>query len=128
MVYGDGAPIKDLRLFLFRAFTKHQLLLMKEIGKNRTNITKILKKLNLEEKIPEATLRFNAKKLKELGVIKFGNRLNKGEIAELTPLGLFFYEILNGKLKRSKFILRNQKIIEGENARYKANKRKSRAS
>jgi predicted transcriptional regulator len=75
---------------------------MNEIGENHTNITEILKKLNLEEKIPEATLRFNAKKLKELGLIKFGDRFNKGAIAELTPLGLCLYEILNGKLKRLK--------------------------
>jgi predicted transcriptional regulator len=75
---------------------------MREIGENHTNITEILKKLNLEEKIPEATLRFNAKKLKELGLIRFGDRFNKGEIAELTPLGLVLYEILNGELKSLK--------------------------
>jgi predicted transcriptional regulator len=69
---------------------------MKEIWESNTNITEILKKLNLKEKIPEATLRFNAKKLKELGIIKFGDRFNKGEIAQLTPLGLFLYEILEG--------------------------------
>jgi predicted transcriptional regulator len=73
---------------------------MKEIGENSKNITEILKNPSLKEKIPEATLRFNAKKLKELGLIKFGDRFNKGAVAELTPLGLFLREVLNGNFKK----------------------------
>jgi len=91
---------------------------MNEIGESHTNITEIIKKLNVEEKIPEATLRFNANKLKELGLIKFGDRFNKGVIAELTPLGLFLYEILNGDLKRVKnnaLFCEIKKINRGKN-------------
>ncbi|MEM5829612.1 MAG: hypothetical protein QW040_02840 [Candidatus Aenigmatarchaeota archaeon] len=47
--------------------------------------------------MPEATLRYNARKLQELGLIKFGNKFNKGVNAELTPLGKLVYEILNRK-------------------------------
>jgi hypothetical protein len=91
---------------------------MKEIGGNHANITEILKKLSLEEKIPEATLRFNAKKLKELDVVKFGDRFNKGEIAELTPLGLLLCKILNGELKslkRNALFCKIKKINRGKN-------------
>lgn len=99
-MYGDPTPIKNrLKPFLFTVFTKHQILLMREIGKNHTNITQILRKLAEEERIPEATLRFNAKKLKELGLIDFGDKLKKGINVEFTPLGLFFYEILKKDLE-----------------------------
>jgi predicted transcriptional regulator len=90
---------------------------MKEIGENNTNITEILKRVNLKEKIPEATLRFNARKLKELGLIKFGDKFNKGKVAELTPLGLFFYEILENGFKSSGSVLflKSRKINKGKN-------------
>ncbi len=94
----DASPIhklqKELKLFLFSVLNRYQLLLIKDIAINKKSITTVLKKINQEQKVAEATLRYNSKKLLELQIVKFGDKFTKGKEAELTILGKLIYRIL----------------------------------
>ncbi|MEM7821370.1 MAG: hypothetical protein QXX38_00960 [Candidatus Aenigmatarchaeota archaeon] len=57
-------------------------------------ITSLLYEISKKHNIPESTLRWNAKKLKELGIIECGDQKNKGIPVKITNLGIIFLNFL----------------------------------
>jgi len=76
---------------LLRALNKNQILILSEIENNSSEtITSLLTKLSKKSKIPLSTLKLNAKILRELGLITFGNSV------KLTDFGKFIVQIIGG--------------------------------
>lgn len=75
-----------LRPLLLRALNKNQILILSEVGS--ASITCLLKGLSKENRIPLSTLKLNAKILKGLGLVEYGQFRD----AKLTDAG---YLILN---------------------------------
>jgi hypothetical protein len=81
MYHGEWNPIqltnkqkRALKRVLLRAFNKNQLLILQEIANNsKETITSLLLQMEKKYTIPLSTLKLNAKILRELGLIKFGN-------------------------------------------------------
>jgi hypothetical protein len=99
MYHGEWTPIqltnkqkRVLRRVLLRAFNKNQLLILQEIANNsKETITSLLLKMEKKHTIPLSTLKLNAKILRELNLIRFGN----SSIAKLTKTGRVIVELLN---------------------------------
>lgn len=59
---------------MFKALNKNQILLLKKIKTNsKFTITALIETVSRENKVPVSTLKLNAKILKNLGLIEFGN-------------------------------------------------------
>ena len=83
----------QLRQVLLRAFNKNQICILSEVEKNSAGtITSLLNRIYSEKRIPVSTLKLNARILKELGLVEFGN----SECARLTELGEFLAKIIGG--------------------------------
>jgi hypothetical protein len=81
-----------LKRVLLRAFNKNQLLILQEAAKNsRGTITSLLLKMEKKYVIPLSTLKLNAKILRELNLITFGN----SSTAKLTKAGRVIVELLD---------------------------------
>ena len=99
--------MQKLKKLFLTLLNRPQLLILYELKTEEAPITRIIKKLQIKEKIPEATLRFNARKLLELGLITYGNKTNRGEIAKLTEIGWTLCNLLdNNLITQMKFIPR----------------------
>jgi predicted transcriptional regulator len=59
------------------------------------NVTNLVENLSINHDIPPSTLRWNLKKLVELGLIITGNSGNKGIPVKLTDSGKFVCKILS---------------------------------
>jgi len=94
----DEKHREDLRLLLLRALNKNQVLILSEI-KNIKNesITKILKRISFSNDIPLSTLKLNAKILKGLNLVKFGNN-SYFQAARSTDFGKFVLKIIGGEI------------------------------
>ncbi len=89
-----------LRRLLLRALNRNQRLILQAVSEIRlATITSILRFLSREFNIPLSTLKLNARILKELGLIDFGNT-KQIKAAKLTPAGELVVTILNGEIKR----------------------------
>lgn len=79
---------------MLRAFNKNQILILSQISNNSSEtISSLLRKLEKEFKVPLSTLKLNAKILKDLNLIDFGN----SSPAKLTELGKFIINIIGGE-------------------------------
>jgi hypothetical protein len=87
---------ESLRKLLARALNKNQLIILSEIENNSQTLTSFLIKLSKATKIPLSTLKFNAKVLKQLGIITFADFSN----AELTKFGKIIFTIIGGESPR----------------------------
>lgn len=97
---GDETPIhllkqrEDLKRILLRALNKNQILILKEVSKNsKLTISSLLLRMEKEFKVPLSTLKLNARILKKLNLINFGN----SSPARLTELGEFIMQIIGGE-------------------------------
>lgn len=80
-----------MKRVLARVVNKNQLLIISALTNNSANtITSLLNNISRKEKIPLSTLKLNAKILKSLGLIDFGN----GNSAMLTEFGIFFTNVV----------------------------------
>ena len=64
---------EDLRKVLLRALNKNQILILEHVDDNSQSITFALKRLSDMFGVPLSTLKLNARILKGLGLIDFGN-------------------------------------------------------
>lgn len=72
-------------------------MVLNEIKENKgINITGLLKNISCRYEIPESTLRYNAKILRELGLIRSGTMGNKGISVELTREAENIIKIMEG--------------------------------
>jgi hypothetical protein len=70
---------------------KNQILILQEVANNSNKtISSLLFWMERKFKIPLSTLKLNAKILKELNLIDFGN----SSVAKLTRLGKFMVEVI----------------------------------
>lgn len=86
-----------MKQLLLRALTKHQILILNEL-KDRGNyitVTNLIQKFSNKYNIPDSTLRWNVKQLKELELIECGDSESKGVPVKLTDSGLVIQNILN---------------------------------
>ena len=87
---------QDLKRLLARAINKNQILILNQVQTNSSSsITTALSKISRRERIPLSTLKLNAKILKELNLIDFGN-IEEIKEPELTEVGRFVLEIVGG--------------------------------
>lgn len=96
---GDAEPIlcSALKELLLRAFSRHQILVLKELRSNGyyLNITNLIEKVSEEHNISASTLRWNVKKLRKLRLIECGTYNSKGIPAKLTASGKLISKILS---------------------------------
>ena len=87
---------ENLRLLLARALNKNQILILSQVKntKNET-ITRILNRISFSQDIPLSTLKLNAKILKDLNLITFGNN-SHFQAAKLTDFGRFIFKTIRG--------------------------------
>jgi hypothetical protein len=79
---------------LFRAFNRNQILILSLVERNVSqSLSSLLKEVSNFSGIPLSTLKYNARVLRELGVISYGSN-SKFQIARLTDLGKFISELL----------------------------------
>ncbi|HDH91571.1 MAG TPA: hypothetical protein ENF38_01330 [Candidatus Aenigmarchaeota archaeon] len=84
--------VDSLKLLLFRVLNKNQLVILSEIPKNTSmSISSLLRNIEKNFRIPLSTLKLNAKILKEIGLIEFGD----SNPVRLTKGGMFVNKILN---------------------------------
>ncbi|HDJ96589.1 MAG TPA: hypothetical protein ENG45_00770 [Candidatus Aenigmarchaeota archaeon] len=57
-------------------------------------VTNLLESLSRRYKIPLSTLKWNARKLRKLGLIDAGDKSCKGKVTRLTPLGKKLAEVV----------------------------------
>ena len=87
---------ENLRRLLIRSLNKNQILILFEVSKNSfESVTHLLKRISKSTGISISTLKLNAKILKNLGLIDFGN----SSIARLTSFGKYVAKILKIKAK-----------------------------
>lgn len=95
-----GSPPKynPLRNLLEKALTRHQILILKRIQKESKDytMTGLIHKLSEKEDIPVSTLRWNIRKLREIGLVKCGSKEHKGVPTRLTEAGKLIFKILEG--------------------------------
>jgi len=100
---------------LSRILNEHQLVILKELVRHRGSLTSLLRRVSLEHGTPLSTLKFNAKRLKDLGLIELNNKR-----ACLTSAGRLITNILSydalkqldtSSLKSSSTTLR-KKLVE----------------
>ncbi|AHF79874.1 Hypothetical protein TES1_0480 [Thermococcus paralvinellae] len=80
------------KLFL-RALNENQLLILRSINGKHHSLNALLEELSREAKKPISTLKLNAKILKELGLIDYGEKNNPKPV-ELTKHGKLVLKIL----------------------------------
>ncbi len=80
------------KLFL-RALNENQLLILRSINGKHRSLNALLEEISRETKKPISTLKLNAKILKELGLIDYGERSNPKPV-ELTKHGQLVLKIL----------------------------------
>ena len=94
---GDVPPTrwqKELRRVLLRAFNKNQILILSELENNRINsISSLLGGISKIYEIPLSTLKSNARILRELGLISYGNS-SSFQVATLTEFGKFLAKLI----------------------------------
>jgi len=73
------------------------LILYKVSNNGDSTVTSIIYNIYKKQKIPISTLKLNAKILKDFGLISYGST-KKPKIAELTELGKFLLDILEGDM------------------------------
>lgn len=94
----DEGHKEDLRLLLLRALNKNQILILYQIKNSKNeNITKILNRIYFCNNIPLSTLKLNARILKSLNLITFGNN-SYFKSARLTDVGNFILEIIGDEI------------------------------
>ena len=86
----------SLKLLLLRTLNKNQILILSSINNTQNeNITRILSRISSSHEIPLSTLKLNAKILKNLNLITFGNN-SHFQSARLTDFGKFVFKIIGG--------------------------------
>lgn len=76
---------------------KNQVKILEELATNGhyVTVTNFLESLSEKEKISPSTLRWNAKILKDLGLITCGDLKNKGCPVKLTNMGILILRIIS---------------------------------
>ncbi len=80
------------KLFL-RALNENQILILENINGSHRSLNAFLEELSTEFNKPMSTLKLNARILKELGLIEYGERENPKPV-ELTKSGKLILKIL----------------------------------
>lgn len=84
---------EDLKRILLRAINRNQVLILEEVSKNSSlTISSLLLGMEKKFRIPLSTLKLNARILKKLNLIDFGN----SSPARLTGVGEFVVKIIGG--------------------------------
>ena len=85
-----------MRILLVRALNKNQILILSQVENIKNeSITRILNRIFFSHGISLSTLKLNAKILKDLNLISFGNN-SHFQAAKLTDFGQFIVEIIEG--------------------------------
>lgn len=83
-----------MKLLLFRALNRNQIIILSEVMNNRTEtISSILRRISTVYGISLSTLKFNARVLKNLNLLSYGNSSNF-QVAKLTEFGKFVMSVL----------------------------------
>lgn len=79
---------RKLARVLLRALNKNQLLILRHLDGGGVSMTRLLQRLSESFEVPLSTLKLNARILRELGLVEYGN----GD-ARLTEFGRFVLEV-----------------------------------
>ena len=85
--------VDDLRNLILRTLNDNQLLVLNTISEKDQSLTSLLKQISKEYGIPLSTLKLNARILRELNLISYGNIRNKRP-AQLENLGQFILRLM----------------------------------
>ena len=86
----------NLKSLLLKTLNKKQILILSHVKNNRVDtLTSVLKRISKNTDISISTLKTNAKILKDLGLIVYGNSSNY-QIVRLTEYGIFLVNIIGG--------------------------------
>ena len=89
----DKAPSEGLKRILLRAINRNQHLILSNVDRSVGRITPTLQELSGIYGIPLSTLKFNARILRDLGLISYTSVSSKTD-AELSDLGRFVLSII----------------------------------
>jgi len=77
---------------------RNQLLILEEVSRNsEKTISSLLREMEKKHNVPLSTLKLNAKILREIGLISFGN----SSVARLTNVGKMIIQIFDSEFKSS---------------------------
>jgi hypothetical protein len=96
----------DLRRLILRTLNDNQLLILNGIQREKSSLTKLLKRLSTNYKVPLSTLKLNARILRELNLITYGS-IHEKKNAGLLPLGNFVIRLLKEEYDESSIQLNN---------------------
>ena len=85
--------VDDLRNLILRTLNDNQLLVLNTIAEKDQSLTSLLKQISNEYGIPLSTLKLNARILRELNLISYGNIRNKRS-AQLESFGRFILRLM----------------------------------
>lgn len=96
---GDAPPIlysKALKRLLLTVPTKHQILILNELGTkiHYFSVTNLISSLSEKYEIASSTIRWNVNRLRDLGLINCGNASKKGVPVKLTGDGDIVLKII----------------------------------
>ena len=89
----SSSGVDDLRNLILRILNDNQLLVLNAIAERQQSLTSLLNRLSKEYEIPLSTLKLNARKLRELNLISYGNIHTKRK-AQLKTLGKFIVRLM----------------------------------
>jgi DNA-binding MarR family transcriptional regulator len=82
---------------------RNQLLILEEVSRNsEKTISSLLREIEKKHKIPLSTLKLNAKILREIGLISFGN----SSVARLTNVGKMILQIFENESAKNQSLIR----------------------
>ena len=87
--------VSDLRNLILRTLNNNQLLILTSVARQERSMTSFLRSLSEEYGIPLSTLKLNARILRELNLIAYGN-VREARNAEVLALGEFVLRLLGG--------------------------------
>ena len=85
--------VDGLRNLILRTLNDNQLLVLNKISEKDQTLTSLLKQISTEYEIPLSTLKLNARILRELNLISYGN-IHVKRTAQLESLGKFILRLL----------------------------------
>jgi len=82
---------------------RNQLLILEEVSRNsEKTISSLLREIEKKHGIPLSTLKLNAKILREIGLISFGN----SSVARLTNVGKMIIQVFDDESAKNQSLIR----------------------
>lgn len=83
---------KNMKAFVSSRLNKKEKIILKEAANNKTNVTRLVYQISKDYGFSKTCIWYNLKKLKQSGLLDFGDLEKKGINVQLTFLGSLIYQ------------------------------------